>query len=136
MNPRSIAVALALLTAVAGSACASKQSPAPAAGGQTVTGTPAAAAVDVAATDTGCALSPATGGAGPVTFLVSNNGSKVTEVYVYADGGRVLGEVENIPPGLQRQLQLDLDKPGTYTVACKPGMVGDGIRTDFVVKSP
>ena len=43
-------------------------------------------------------------------------------------------KVENISPGLQRTLDLKLDEPGSYRVACKPGMVGDGIRADFTVK--
>ena len=33
--------------------------------------------------------------------------------------------------GLQRQLVVQFDEPGSYTVACKLGMVGDGIRGDF-----
>ena len=44
-----------------------------------------------------------------------------------------MGEVENISPGLQRKLIVQLSEPGTYQTACKPGMVGDGIRGDFKV---
>ena len=44
-----------------------------------------------------------------------------------------MGEVENISPGLQRKLIVQLAEPGTYQTACKPGMVGDGIRGDFKV---
>ena len=44
-----------------------------------------------------------------------------------------MGEVENISPGLQRKLIVQLGEPGTYQTACKPGMVGDGIRGDFKV---
>ena len=57
----------------------------------------------------------------------------MTEFYVYAEGDRVMGEVENIGPGLSRQLIVLLPEPGTYQTACKPGMVGDGIRADFTV---
>ena len=35
---------------------------------------------------------------GTTTFVITNNGAKVTEFYVYADGGGVLGEAENISP--------------------------------------
>ena len=66
-------------------------------------------------------------------FVVTNNGTAATEFYVYGKDNRVLGEVENISPGLQRQLVVQFDEPGSYTVACKPGMVGDGIRGDFSV---
>jgi iron uptake system component EfeO len=45
----------------------------------------------------------------------------------------VLGEVENITPGLTRSLKVELARPGTYETACKPGMKGDGIRADFTV---
>jgi iron uptake system component EfeO len=43
-----------------------------------------------------------------------------------------MGEVENIGPGLSRNLVVDLEK-GTYEGACKPGMVGDGIRQKLTV---
>ena len=43
-----------------------------------------------------------------------------------------MGEVENIGPGLSRNLVVDLPK-GTYEGACKPGMVGDGIRQTLTV---
>jgi iron uptake system component EfeO len=44
-----------------------------------------------------------------------------------------MGEVENVGPGLTRQLIVEVPDGGTYTTACKPGMVGDGIRTPFTV---
>ena len=43
-----------------------------------------------------------------------------------------MGEVENIGPGLSRKLVVDLPK-GKYQGACKPGMVGDGIRQTLAV---
>ena len=54
--------------------------------------------------------------------------AKVTEFYVYAAGDRVMGEVENIAPGLTRDLIVELPA-GTYETACKPGMIGKGIRS-------
>ena len=44
-----------------------------------------------------------------------------------------MGEVENIGPGLTRQLIVEVPDGGSYTTACKPGMVGDGIRAPFTV---
>jgi iron uptake system component EfeO len=93
---------------------------------------PGADEVTVAATDSACTLSATKLKAGPVTFKVTNQGSKVTEFYVYAEGNRIVGEVENIGPGLSRNLTVDLTK-GTYEGACKPGMVGKGIRTKVTV---
>ena len=48
------------------------------------------------------------------------------------DGLRIVAEVENIGPGLSRDL-VTVAKPGSYFTACKPGMVGDGIRAPFTV---
>src|SRR6266508_6335418 len=97
--------------------------------------TPAAAgsdAVTVEATDTACTLSRAEVKAGTSTFSVTNRGTKVTEFYVLGDGDKVLGEVENIGPGLKRDLIVEL-AAGKYTTACKPGMTGDGIRGELTV---
>jgi iron uptake system component EfeO len=93
-------------------------------------GTDGAAAggpVAVNATDTVCEVARTDVAAGTVTFTVQNKGSKVTEFYVYAAGDRVMGEVENIAPGLTRELRVELPA-GTYETACKPGMIGKGIR--------
>jgi iron uptake system component EfeO len=86
----------------------------------------------VAATDSSCKISATKLDAGPVTFKVTNKGSKVTEFYVYAKGDRIMGEVENVGPGLSRNVVIDLPK-GTYEGACKPGMVGAGIRQTITV---
>nr|WP_299558466.1 iron uptake system protein EfeO [uncultured Mycolicibacterium sp.] len=87
----------------------------------------------VSASDDSCELSATEGTTGANTFIVTNNGSKVTEFYIYGAGDRVMGEVENISPGLQRKLIVQLSQPGTYQYSCRPGMIGDGIRGDFVV---
>ena len=87
----------------------------------------------VTSTDTECQVSAAEAPSGTVKFTVTNAGSKVTEFYLLAeDGLRIVAEVENIGPGLTRDLVLKA-APGTYKTACKPGMVGDGIRHDFTV---
>ena len=93
----------------------------------------AAKEVTVTASDTACELSATDGATGANTFVITNNGNKVTEFYVYGEGERVMGEVENISPGLNRKLIVQLAEPGTYQTACKPGMVGDGIRGDYKV---
>ena len=89
-------------------------------------------AIDVAATNDKCDVAKTDLPAGKSTFAVKNDGDDVTEVYVYADGDEVKGEVENIGPGTSRNLTVDLTR-GEYEVACKPGMKGDGIRTGITV---
>ena len=51
---------------------------------------------------------------------MTNGGSKVTEFYVYAEGDRVMGEVENIAPGLTRELLVELPAGSTRRPA-SPG---------------
>jgi len=89
--------------------------------------------IAVQATDSQCRVATATAPAGTITFQVQNTGSTVTEFYVYGAGDRIVGEVENITPGLSRELKVEITEPGTFTTACKPGMVGDGIRAAFTV---
>ncbi len=86
--------------------------------------------IAVTATDTECKVEKTEVASGPVTFSVSNKGAKVTEFYVYAGGDRIMGEVENVAPGLSRELIVELPA-GTYETACKPGMIGKGIRGGF-----
>jgi iron uptake system component EfeO len=88
--------------------------------------------IAVTASDSACEVSRAESAAGTVTFKISNTGSKVNEFYIFASGDRVMGEKENILPGVPVELRVELPA-GTYEAACKPGMVGDGIRTKFTV---
>ncbi len=89
-------------------------------------------AVAITATDTSCDVATTDLSSGSTTFEVTNKGGDVTEVYVYAEGDRIMGEVENIGPGTSRTFTVDLGG-GTYEVACKPGQTGDGIRTAITV---
>ena len=105
-------------------------------GGDTGTGAAAgeyaADTITVAATDDACDVATGELAAGTHQFQVTNSGDQVTEFYVYAEGDRVMGEVENIAPGLTRELLVELPA-GDYETACKPGMVGDGIRSGLTV---
>jgi iron uptake system component EfeO len=113
------ALALALLTSACG-------------GGSGDDAATAVDAIPVAATDDACEVEAAELEAGTHEFAVTNSGSKITEFYVYAEGDRVMAEVENIAPGLSRDLLVELPA-GEYETVCKPGMIGDGIRNDLVV---
>lgn len=114
------ALALLAIAPLALAACTSKS-------------TADAEAIMVTATDSTCDISGNSAETGNTTFSITNNGSKVTEFYVFGAGDRVMGEVENVGPGLTRQLIVNLAEAGTYHTACKPGMVGNGIRSEFVV---
>lgn len=100
--------------------------------GSSSPGGSASGGISVKANDTTCTPSTATGAAGTSTFTVKNAGSKVTELYVYAPGDRIVGEVEQVGPGISRDLTVEL-QPGSYQLACKPGGSGDGIRAAFTV---
>jgi iron uptake system component EfeO len=90
-------------------------------------------AVSVTSSKDACELSTAEASSGKVAFNVTNAGDQVTEFYLLAaDKLRIIGEVENIGPGLSRRLIVTA-KPGTYNAACKPGMVGKGILSTFTV---
>ncbi|MFF0147959.1 iron uptake system protein EfeO [Amycolatopsis sulphurea] len=89
--------------------------------------------IKIDASDTSCTVSTTTAAAGNLTFEIANKGTKVTEFYLYAEGDRIMGEVENIAPGLNRRLIVEVPDAGKYQTACKPGMAGNGIRGDFTV---
>ncbi|GAB7033886.1 iron uptake system protein EfeO [Streptomyces sp. NPDC021749] len=88
--------------------------------------------VDVTATNSSCELSTKEFPAGHVRLSVENKGSKVTEVYVYAPGDRIVTERENIGPGTHTEITAEI-KAGSYEIACKPGMKGHGIRQKVTV---
>ncbi len=116
----------AALIALSATGCATD--PAPSADSQP---TAEADTVTVTADDDSCRLSRTDLTAGIETFAITNVGSTVTEVYVY-QGTRIVTEKENIGPGTSYDLTVDL-AAGSYEVACKPGMTGDGIRTPISV---
>jgi iron uptake system component EfeO len=133
-RPLPAFAAATLVAALAMTGCTSN-SPTAGAGATPGAGSPTAAAgtMTVQASDTSCGVSTSTAPSGNLVFNVTNGGSKVTEFYLLAaDGLRIIGEVENIGPGISRNLIVQAPA-GKYFTACKPGMVGDGIRSDFTV---
>lgn len=123
-RPFALAAALAVPAAIALTGCTSSaESTDGSAGGP----------ISVRAGDTTCEVSRSEASTGTVEFTITNSGTKVNEFYVYAEGDRIMGEVENVAPGLTRTFLVELAEPGTYQTACKPGMVGDGIRAPFTV---
>ncbi|MFF4415245.1 iron uptake system protein EfeO [Streptosporangium sp. NPDC001559] len=119
-----IVVAIGFLAMAGLTACSGGGTPA---AGPQAASSSAGGPITVAANDTECKVAVTEVTAGTSTFTITNAGSKVTEFYVYAPGDRVMGEVENIVPGLTREVIVELPA-GAYETACKPGMTGKGIR--------
>ena len=92
-----------------------------------------AGTITVDSTADACKLTTTKAPSGNVAFKVKNSGDQVTEFYLYGeDGLRIVGEIENVGPGLTRDLVVRAE-PGKYVAACKPGMKGKGIREDFTI---
>ncbi|MCQ8773484.1 iron uptake system protein EfeO [Streptomyces telluris] len=90
-------------------------------------------AINVTASDDKCEVSKTSFPSGHIKINIENTGSKVTEVYVYAAGDRIVTERENIGPKTKAEITATIKKPGDYEIACKPGMKGDGIRQKVTV---
>jgi iron uptake system component EfeO len=89
--------------------------------------------VSVQAGDAMCEIGTTRVPAGRLTFTVTNTGTSATAFVLSDAAGRPVGSVTDIPPGTTRQLVVDVPAAGTYTTACRPGQVGDGIRAPFTV---
>ena len=90
-------------------------------------------AIEVTSSDTTCEVGTTQAPSGTLAFTVRNTGSGVSEFYLLGDDGlRIIGEVENIGPGLTRDLVVTA-QPGKYFTSCDPGMNGDEIRATFTV---
>lgn len=89
--------------------------------------------VEVTSTADECVLSATSVPSGTVVFEVTNSGDQVTEFYLLEeDGTTIVSELENIGPGISRDLVVSI-AAGTYVTACKPGMTGDGIQGELTV---
>lgn len=76
--------------------------------------------VAITIADSGCSTDRAEISAGPATFKVTNKDAKVVnEAELVNAEGRILGERENLTPGLSASFSLNLDA-GDYTIYC-PG---------------
>ncbi|MGD9954656.1 MAG: iron uptake system protein EfeO [Candidatus Nanopelagicales bacterium] len=91
------------------------------------------ATVAVTAGDGACEVARTSVPAGVVTFTVTNKGSGATELYVYdAAGTTILSEVENVGPGVTRDLVVELPG-GSAVVGCRPDDASDLVRTEVSV---
>ena len=77
----------------------------------------------VTSTADDCAVSSNTVASGTISFAVSNSTDQVSEFYLLAeDGLRIVGEVENVGPGVSRTLVVRA-QPGNYFTVWKPILV-------------
>ena len=116
MTPRTLPLAAtAVAAALALAGC----------GGGSKTGASGGRSVDVKLTDAGCEPAKLELAAGPATFQVTNDGADAVSEFEILDGDHIVGEVENVAPGLSGHFSLTL-KPGTYTMYCPGGKTERG----------
>lgn len=85
--------------------------------------------VPVTISDAGCDPAQIKVQAGKIAFDVTNDGSSsVTEFYVLRANESIVGEVENVIPGKDKTLTLDLDE-GDYITKCPNGDPEKGTLT-------
>jgi iron uptake system component EfeO len=84
------------------------------------TATGSAQTVAISLTSAGCQPSDLTIHAGPTKFNVTNQDAAAVTEFEVLDGSKILGEVENLTPGLSGSFSLNI-KAGEYTTACPNG---------------
>jgi iron uptake system component EfeO len=119
-RPAAVSAAAAALAVLALAGCSSK---------------PADYTVAVTGTDTACTPAQTSGTVGVIAFDFANKGTKESEIYLLDADGKTVGEREGVGPGTTATLTVEVTDAGTYTVQCKPGQKGDGIKAPFTVTS-
>ena len=76
--------------------------------------------IDITLTDAGCLPRSISTKAGPTTFKVTNDDSAGVSEFEILSGKKILGEVENIIPGVPKSFSLTL-KEGSYVTYCPGG---------------
>ncbi|HEX4345425.1 MAG TPA: iron uptake system protein EfeO [Solirubrobacteraceae bacterium] len=109
MQSATTAVLLVLVAGVLLAACGNSD--------KTVAG---AKQVAMKLTDAGCDPATLKLDAGPTTFEVTNGGTARVSEFELLDGSKILGEKENLAPGLKGNFTLTL-QPGNYTLSCPGG---------------
>ena len=127
----AVAIGLALVALVGCTAAPGAATPSIAAGGSPAASPVAATGrtVRIVMTDAGCPPDPATIAAGPVTFEIANRDSGRSSEVELVQGDRIIGEKEQLTPGLSGTLALDL-AAGSYEVYCPDALTE---RSPFTV---
>jgi iron uptake system component EfeO len=76
--------------------------------------------IEITLSDSGCEPRSIPAQAGPTTFKVTNDGSAAVTEFEVLQNGRILGEVENVIPGSDRDFSLNL-VAGKYDTKCPGG---------------
>jgi iron uptake system component EfeO len=113
---RRFLACLAVLVLVAVGACSSDDS----SSSSTTSAAGEGTTIDITLSDAGCAPRDITAGPGETTFHVSNDGSAAVTEFEVLDGGKIIGEVENVIPGADKSFSVEL-KTGSYTTKCPGG---------------
>lgn len=139
---KRVAIALVTLALMAVLGACTKNPESRVSGTSATAGTPATAAkspdIKIVATDYQFTPSEVTTTAGPTKFQIKNEGKVEHEFEIFKGielGGHdaLVDEVEDIAPGMTRELKVDL-KPGTYAFACMlPGHSEQGQRGILIV---
>jgi predicted small secreted protein len=88
--------------------------------------------ITVTSSDTGCVPDKAQVAPGKVWFKLVNSGQKINELYLESTEGNEMIEVEKIKSGQAGAFSKTV-KPGSYMLACAPGMGDTQIRTPLKV---
>ena len=115
-----LAAGLVVLATVAAACSASGATPSPVVGGASLIPIPSVRQVHVSISDAGCSPQNLQVPACPATFVVTNQGSASVLEYEINLADHMIGEVQNVVPGLDRTFTLNL-KPGTYQLSCPGG---------------
>jgi iron uptake system component EfeO len=99
-------------------------------GSDATDGEAGAQSLAVTITDDGCSPTDLKATAGAATFAVSNDESAINNEFEVLDGALIVGERENVTPGLSGDVSVSLD-PGTYDIVC--GNPGDRTATGKLV---
>ena len=112
--------ALVLVAACGASSPSAPSGSVPGSGAAANPSVPAVRQVHVSISYAGCGPQVLSIPAGPATFIVTNAGSASVLEYEIEQSGRIIGEVENVIPGIDRSFTLNL-KPGAYILNCPGG---------------
>jgi len=88
--------------------------------------------VSVSSTDTTCVPNKRSIPAGTIWFKLTNHSKRINEMYLETPKGDELIEVEKVKTGLSGAFKTTV-KPGTYVIACEPGMNDKQVFTGITV---
>jgi iron uptake system component EfeO len=111
--PRPVRAAGAVVAVAIFAACSSSSSSTSSSGD----GHTHAKTIAVTISDRGCEPRRIEATSGPTTFKVTNDNSSAVTEFEVLDGPRLLGEAENVTPGIGGSFSLNL-KPGSYITSC------------------